>query len=235
MPGPTGRLLELLELLQGHPGLAGPELAARLEVDDRTLRRDVERLQDLGIPVVAKRGRYGGYRLLPGYRLPPLMLTDDEAVALVMGLSASRHLGLRTTTPAIDSVLAKLRRVLPTLLCEQVAALEQTLEFTWITRQPAAPDTQVLLRLGQAATQHRAVQIDYRSWRGENTTREVEPYALVFHQGRWYLNGHDDRRNAVRVFRLDRISRLRLLDRRFTTSRRLPAHECGPTTINSPT
>jgi len=216
VPGPTGRLLVLLELLQGGPALAGPELAARLEVDGRTLRRDVERLQDLGIPVVATRGRYGGYRLLPGYRLPPLMLTDGEAVAIMLGLSASRQLGLMTGTPGIDSALMKLRRVLPALLSEQVVALEQTLAFTWITRPPAAPDTQILLRLGQAITQKRAVQFAYRSWRGENTTRELEPYALTFHQGRWYLNGHDERRNAVRVFRVDRIGELRLLDRAFT-------------------
>src|SRR5215217_4379888 len=105
------RILALLELLQGRHRLTGPELAERLGVDERTVRRYAGRLADMGIPVVAERGRYGGYRLLPGFKLPPLMLTDDEAVAVVLGLLAGERLGLPGA--ARETALAKIQRVLP--------------------------------------------------------------------------------------------------------------------------
>src|SRR5215216_5704574 len=106
----AARVLALLEVLQAAPGLTGPDLAARLEVDERTIRRYAARLSELGVPVQAERGRHGGYRLLPGYKLPPLMLTDDEAVAVVLGLLVGARLGL---PGAGDTALTKIQRVLP--------------------------------------------------------------------------------------------------------------------------
>lgn len=125
MSHPTTRMLAMLELLQGRHQLSGTELAGRLGVDQRTVRRYALRLADLGIPVTAERGRYGGYRLLPGYRLPPLMLTDDEAAAVVIGLLVAERLG--QPVAGIATALAKIQRVLPAAPSERVAALRQTL------------------------------------------------------------------------------------------------------------
>ena len=135
MSHPTTRVLAMLELLQARRQLSGAELAAGIGVDQRTVRRYALRLADLGIPVTAERGRYGGYRLLPGYRLPPLMLTDDEAAAVVIGLLAAERLGQPVV--GITTALAKIQRVLPTALSERVAALRQTLGFTQHQRKPA--------------------------------------------------------------------------------------------------
>ena len=137
MSHPTIRVLAMLELLQARRQLSGAELAAGLGVDQRTVRRYALRLADLGIPVTAERGRYGGYRLLPGYRLPPLMLTDDEAAAVVIGLLAAERLG--QPVAGISTALAKIQRVLPAALGERVAALRQTLGFTQHQQRPAAP------------------------------------------------------------------------------------------------
>src|SRR5919205_3706811 len=110
---PTTRVLTVLELLQALPRLSGAELAERLEVDRRTVRRYVSMLQELGVPVESEAGRYGGYRLRPGYKLPPMMFTEEEALALSLGLLLSRRLGLSEAAPAIEGALAKLDRVLP--------------------------------------------------------------------------------------------------------------------------
>jgi predicted DNA-binding transcriptional regulator YafY len=203
---PTTRVLTLLELLQANPRLGGTELAERLGVDPRTVRRDVARLQELGIPVVAERGRYGGYRLLPGYKLPPLMLTDDEATAVVLGLLAGRRLGLATSTPgAADSALAKLTRVLPAALRERTEAVQATLDFTLPARPGQAPATATVLVLAEATRRRRRVHVRYRSFKGSDSERDLDPYGLVFHAGRWYVTGLDHASGEVRTFRLDRI------------------------------
>jgi predicted DNA-binding transcriptional regulator YafY len=203
---PTTRVLTLLELLQANPRLGGTELAERLGVDPRTVRRDVARLQELGIPVVAERGRYGGYRLLPGYKLPPLMLTDDEATAVVLGLLAGRRLGLATSTPgAADSALAKLTRVLPAALRERTEAVQATLDFTLPARPGQAPATATVLVLAEATRRRRRVHVRYRSFKGRDSERDLDPYGLVFHAGRWYVTGLDHASGEVRTFRLDRI------------------------------
>ncbi|GAB3187524.1 putative DNA-binding transcriptional regulator YafY [Micromonospora palomenae] len=206
MSHPAGRVLAMLELLQSHHRLTGVELADRLRVDERTVRRYAATLVDLGIPVTAERGRYGGYRLRPGYKLPPLMLTDDEAVAVLLGLVAAERLGLGTEEPATATALAKIRRVLPAPLAERLAAVQDHLGFTLRRADPALrPATGTLLTLGAAARQRRRVTLDYRSWRGEPSRRQLDPYGLVFHAGRWYVTGYDHLRDEVRTFRLDRI------------------------------
>ena len=120
---PTTRVLTVLEMLQSHRQLSGPELAERLEVNIRTVRRYIMMLQDLGIPVEAERGRYGSYCLRPGFRLPPLMFTEDEALALTLGLLAARRLGLMDATLPVEGALAKIERVLPLAVRERVQAL----------------------------------------------------------------------------------------------------------------
>jgi predicted DNA-binding transcriptional regulator YafY len=203
---PAGRVLALLELLQAHPVLSGRELARDLGVDERTVRRYVDTLAELGVPVSAARGRYGGYRLRPGYKLPPLMFTEDEGVAVVLGLLAAERLGLATERHAGASALAQLRRVLPAGLSGRVAALEDSLGFT--LRQPRnamGTTTPILLTLGEAVAGRHRVALTYRNWRGGPSERELDPYGVVFHAGRWYVAGHDHSSGEVRTFRLDRI------------------------------
>lgn len=205
MSRPTTRVLTLLELLQDRPGISGREIADHLEVDTRTVRRYATKLQELGIPVEAERGRAGGYRLRPGYRMPPLMLTDDEATAVVLGLVAARRYGLVTAEPAVDGALAKIERVLPIALRERVRAVTETLGFTRRGWAGSPPATDTVLRLAEAARLKRRVRVAYQSFKGEQTERDLDPYGLVVHSGRWYLAAHDHLRDEVRTFRLDRI------------------------------
>jgi len=203
MPHPASRVLTMLELLQAHRRMTGRELAERLGVDERTVRRYAATLDELGIPVTAERGRYGGYRLMPGFKLPPLMLTDEEAVAVMLGLVAAGRLGLTTGAPAAASAEAKISRVLPAALAERLAALRQSLGLTLrAPRDPATdPATDLLLTLGAATSAGQGITLTYKTER-----RRVDPYGLVFHSGRWYLVAYDHRREDIRSFRLDRIA-----------------------------
>ncbi|MFK4089927.1 helix-turn-helix transcriptional regulator [Kribbella sp. NPDC020789] len=189
----TARVLALLELLQGGGTRRVADLAERLGVDERTVRRYAEHLTELDIPIRSIRGRYGGYRLAPGYRMPPLMLTDDEAVAVAIGLHAGPD------SLAAESALSKLRRVLPTQLADRLGALLDTASFT-TTRRPGPADTHVLLTIAQAARDQLAVEITYTDRLGHTTTRSITPYGVVGHGERWYVATSD------RTFRLDRIA-----------------------------
>jgi predicted DNA-binding transcriptional regulator YafY len=134
------------------------------------------------------------------------MFTDEEAAAIVLGLLAAEQLGLATEAPATGLALSKIQRVLPHQLGERIDGVRESLGFTAARREGAArPATGTLLTLGAATRGNRRISINYRSWRGGVTLREVDPYGLVFHAGRWYLTGHDHRRGEVRTFRLDRI------------------------------
>jgi predicted DNA-binding transcriptional regulator YafY len=208
---PTARLLELLELLQAQPLLTGREISDRLEIDPRTVRRYVGALQDLGIPVEGQRGVGGGYRIRPGYRLPPLMLTDDEAVAVALGVQAARRLGLSGSAEAADGALLKIRRVLPDGLRRRVEALEATLDFTSRARKVAPVRGATVLLLADVIRRRRRVRGTYRAFSGEETRRELSPHGLVVHSGRWYLAAHDHLRDDLRTFRVDRMRRLRAI------------------------
>ena len=210
MASPTSRLLELLELLQARQLLTGREIADRLGIDARTVRRYIDVLQGLGIPVEGQRGVGGGYRIRPGYRLPPLMLDDDEAVAVVLGLLATRA-GGEDGPDAVDGALAKINRVLPSTLRRQVEALEETLGFTR-TRGGAPADAARVLLLADAIRRRRRLRTSYRSFSGEETEREVSPHGLVVHYGRWYLSAYDHLRDDLRTFRLDRMWRTKLAE-----------------------
>jgi predicted DNA-binding transcriptional regulator YafY len=202
---PATRLLAMLEVLQARGRVGGPELAERLGVDPRTVRRYAVKLEELGIPVEAERGPGGGYRLRPGYKLPPLMLTDDEAAAVVLGLIAARQTGIATQGAGLDDALAKILRVLPAELRERVAALEEHLTTMWSSSRASPPATQVALDLAQAIRKRRRVRIRYATPGRTESDRVVAPYGMVFHSGRWYLAAHDDRSNEVRTFRVDRV------------------------------
>jgi predicted DNA-binding transcriptional regulator YafY len=201
----TLRLFALLDALQGGGWVSGPELARRLEVDARMLRRDLVRLQEIGIPIESERGRNGGYRLRPGYRLPPLMLSDDEAVAVTLALRSARELGFVTAAPAIETASAKIRRVLPTPLRMRVQALEESLALSDRGATGDGPQGGVLLELAEAIRRQRRLAFRYASPRSGPRAREVDPYGLAVIEGRWYLAALDHGHGEVRVFRIDRI------------------------------
>jgi predicted DNA-binding transcriptional regulator YafY len=207
---PTSRLLELLELLQARPLLTGRELADRLAVDARTVRRYIAALQELGIPVEGQRGVGGGYRMRPGFRLPPLMLNDAEAVAVVLGLLATR--GLDSATRSVDSALTKVQRVLPATLRRRVEALETTIGFTAAAATGVPVSAEAVLLLADAIRRRRRLRSAYRSFSGEDTERELSAYGLVVHSGRWYLAAFDHTRDDLRTFRVDRMSQIVVTD-----------------------
>jgi predicted DNA-binding transcriptional regulator YafY len=207
---PTARLLELLELLQARPLTTGREISERLGVDARTARRYIAALQDLGIPVEGQRGVGGGYRIKPGYRLPPLMLSDDEAVAVALGVVAAERLGLAGAPEVGDEALAKIHRVLPDGLRRRVEALEGALDFTRMAPRRAPVSGQIVLLLADAIRRRRRVRVTYRSYEGETTRRELSPHGLVVHSGRWYLASYDHLREDLRTFRVDRLRRAAL-------------------------
>jgi predicted DNA-binding transcriptional regulator YafY len=212
---PTTRVLTVLELLQAHGRLTGAEIASRLEVNIRTARHYIEMLQDLGIPVEAERGRYGAYRLRPGYKLPPLFFTEEEAFALTLGLVVSRHLDLNAAAPAIEGTLAKIERVLPELIRTRLQALEQTLVLD--TGLPhGAPTSSTLLVLSTAVKSRRQVRLRYASGQAAETERVFDPYGVVYRRGYWYTIGYCHLRHGQRLFRLDRIRQLLLLEETFT-------------------
>jgi predicted DNA-binding transcriptional regulator YafY len=200
---PTTRVLTILELLQAHPSLSGADLAARLEVDRRTVRRYITMLQDLGIPVEAIRGPLGGYRIRPGFKLPPLMLTDDEALAITLSLIAARRQGSAADALAIQGALAKIERVLPDGLRARLQALQSVVTFSPTPAAPQ-PNGEMIMGISAAAQQQRRVLLRYQSG-DQETVRSFDPYGLVYHWDRWYTVGWCHLREAVRVFRLDRV------------------------------
>lgn len=204
MTRPTARVLALLEILQTGGWFTVGSLAERLGVDERTVRRYATHLADLGIPVGTRRGRYGGYRLSPGFKLPPLMLTDDEAIAVTLGLVAGQRMGLGGPT-FTGSALAKVRRVLPEAVAGRIESLLATVDFTAAPRPAASAGAEMLLTLAAAAGGRHPVRITYSGRARPTGDRVLEPYGLVFHSGRWYVSGHDSTSGEVRTFRLDRI------------------------------
>ncbi len=221
MARPTAHVLTVLELLQSGGTRTAAELADRLGVDERTVRRYVDHLVDLDVPVESVRGRYGGYRLAPGYRLPPLMLSDEEALAVLLGLVAARRAGLMTATgTASETAAAKIRRVLPERLAGRLEAVLDSLVFTAppITTplgEPGIPQAPVLLAIADAVRHHRPVSIRYTAADGRRSERTLHPYGLVAHSGRWYVTGADPQVGEDRTFRLDRIADARALPGSF--------------------
>ncbi|WP_407690734.1 helix-turn-helix transcriptional regulator [Saccharothrix syringae] len=209
-------MLTLLELLQSGGTRTVAELADRLGVEGRTVRRYVDQLIDLDVPVESVRGRYGGYRLAAGYRLPPLMLSDDEAMAVLLGLIAGRRAGLTTTEhTASETASAKIRRVLPKHIARRLDTLLEALAFTDQPGEFDAPDAEVLLTIADAVRHRRPVSIRYTGRAGQRSERTLHAYGIVAHAGRWYVTGRDARIGEDRTFRLDRIADARTLPGSF--------------------
>ncbi|MDT5013397.1 MAG: hypothetical protein QOH57_5014 [Mycobacterium sp.] len=203
----TGRVLQLLGLLQSRRVWSGDELAERLGVTGRSVRRDVERLRDLGYPVLASRGHGGGYQLGAGAALPPLLLDPDEAVAVAVSLRLAAGGTVAGVGEAALRALSKLDQVLPSRLRSQVAAVHEA--TTTLTREPlelVAPD--ILMTLARACRDREHVTLEYTDRAGRATRRRLEPYQLVTTGRRWYLMAFDRDRDDWRSLRLDRMTQV---------------------------
>jgi predicted DNA-binding transcriptional regulator YafY len=202
---PTVRLLRLLALLQQRPERSGPDLAGELGVTTRTVRRDVDRLRVLGYAVDAAPGPTGGYRLRAGSALPPLVLADDEAVVLAVGLRVAALSGVSGSSDAAVSAVAKLEGLLPSRLRERVEALaEDVASLTSVGG--AATDPGILAALALACRRREYVALGYTDAQGRATRRDVAPLRVVYADRRWYLAAQDVRRDVWRTFRIDRVS-----------------------------
>jgi len=214
MYSPTTRLLTILELLQSHHYLSGSQLARRLEISKRTVRRYIVMLQDMGIPIEAERGPEGAYYLGRGYKLPPLMFNNTEAVALVLGLLVIRAFQLPVDISAIEGVLAKTERVMPETLLEQVRALQEAITFSAAPAPtPLQPHFVSLLSL--AVHKGQRVFLRYLAFNGDESARLFDPYGIVYYQGYWYTSGYCHLRKNLRTFRIDRIVALESRDQSF--------------------
>ena len=199
----SSRLLKLLSLLQAHRDWTGPELAQRLGVTVRTVRRDVDKLRALGYPVEADLGVAGGYRLGAGASLPPLLLDDDEAVAVAVGLRTAAGGTVAGIAETSVRALAKLEQVLPSRLRYRVRSV-QSMTVPLAGSGPVV-DPEVLVRLAGACRDHQRLRIEYRAADGTSSRRTCEPHRLVHTGRRWYLVAWDNDRDDWRTFRVDRL------------------------------
>lgn len=213
-------MLELLALLQARHHWRGDDLAERLHVSDRTLRRDIERLRDLGYPVEATRGLDGGYQLGPGGRLPPLLLSDDEAVAAAIGLRTVAGQPIGGIADAAISALIKITQLLPPRLRSEAEAIATAVSGPTNQFDDLALD--MLTTLARSSRDNERLRFAYRTYSGTAGDRHVEPHHVVPLGRRWYLVAWDLERTDWRIFRLDRITEPRPTGRRFDP-RTLPA------------
>ena len=212
---PTTRVLAVLALLQAHGRMSGSELAQRIEVNIRTLRRYIVMLQDLGIPIESERGRNGAYVLSAGFKLPPMMFTNEEALALTVGLISARCLNLADTDRAIESAVVKLERVMPLDLRSRVRALTETITLDQRIAPSTPPGEVILSAMSRAAQLQQRVHIQYHPTQSEDTKREFDPYGLTHYLNNWYVVGYCHLRNGLRSFRLDRIAQVKDVNMHF--------------------
>lgn len=214
MTSGTARLLTVLELLQSREMMTGSEIAARMKVDVRSVRRYIQALQEMGIPVDAERGRYGAHRLDRGFRLPPMMFTEEEAVALTLGLMVMRALQFPVDQAGVAGAQAKIERVMPQAALDRSRSFQSALHFSSV-HAPIPVDSHVVQVLATAISQRLRMQIEYRTWNDEPSQRTIDPYGIVFQDGWWYVSGFCHLRQDVRIFRLDRIQSAQTLDSAF--------------------
>ena len=225
MSGSSARMLQLLSLLQTHRYWSGGKLAGRLEVSERTLRRDVDRLRELGYPVDAVRGAAGGYQLQAGATLPPLLLDDDEAVAIAVGLRSAAGGMVAGIEETSVRALNKIVQVMPPRLRRRVDALQSYTVPAVFSGGPTV-DAGVLSTLAQACRDDERLEFDYTPREGDVMRRSVEPHRLVSLGRRWYLVAWDQLRHDWRSFRVDRLSSPRATGARFR-QRELPGADAA--------
>jgi predicted DNA-binding transcriptional regulator YafY len=216
MTAPATRLLTLIQLLQRRPAQKASELAAELGISIRTIHRYLEKLDEMGIPLVSERGPYGGFSLVRGYRLPPLIFHPDEAAALALGAGLVSDLWGPLYQEPAASALVKLDNVLPDEQRREVAWARRTLVTAGLRRPDLDETAPVLERLRQAARDHHQVRLSYRGSRqAQAQSRLLDPYALLHRWGWWYVVGYCHLRQAIRSFRLDRIESIEPVETLF--------------------
>jgi predicted DNA-binding transcriptional regulator YafY len=220
----SSRLLDLLSLLQGRRDWPGNELADRLAVSGRTIRRDMQRLRDLGYPVESLRGPAGGYRLRAGSAMPPLLLDDEEAIAIAVGLRTAARASVTGIEDTAVRALVKLEQVLPAHLRRRVRALGSATSTLPVSGPTVDP--QHLTVIAAACRDSECLRFGYRSRDGTDSRREVEPHSLVNHGRRWYLVAWDRGRDDWRTFRIDRLAKPASTGVRFAP-RPLPAKDAA--------
>ena len=211
---PTARALLALELIQSHPGITAERLADKLGVTERAARRYAGILREAGIPVESARGRYGGYRVGRGLRLPPLVFTSAEALGLVMAVLDGHH-NASDPTDLVGGALGKIIRALPEPVAAQAEAVRRHAAPA-PDRGAARPGPATTITLVQACSDGRRVQLTYRSEAGSQWATEVDPWAVVVRHGRWYLLCWSHQAGARRAYRIDRVRDVELLDEPFT-------------------
>ena len=220
------RLLSLIMLLQSRASWKAAELAAELNVSERTVHRYMVMLEEMGIPIYSERGPYGGFSLVRGYKLPPLIFTAEEATVLYMGANLIREVWGQTYDDAVTAVTAKLDNVLPDDLRDEVARARQSLVVGGLTSRDYRPWEATIHTLRQCIGERRCVCLLYQPLaRQENTDRVIEPYALTFQWGLWYLVGFCRLRQDMRTFRVDRIEQAESLEERFSMPRDFDVRE----------
>ena len=220
----TTRLFALIQLLQLRPLWTATELSDELDVSVRTVHRYMGMLEEMGIPIVSERGRGGGFALLRGYKLPPMIFTAEEATALALGANLVDEVFGHLYQDAITSVTAKLNNVLPDDLRQEVAGALRTLVISRLTARDYRPWRSTLHTIRTAIADRRRVSLTYQAFSQKETCREVDPYALVFRDGYWYLVGYCHLRDDMRMFRVDRIQEIKPLHERFSLPRDFDAH-----------
>ena len=226
MSNTATRLITLLMLLQRQPNQKAAELAEELGISVRSLHRYITMLDEMGIPIYAERGPYGGFSLVRGYKMPPLVFSPEEAVAVYLGTSLVREMWGKLYQQAAQGALAKLDNVLPEEQRHEIAWAQRTLVTAGLHRAQLDTLTPLLEKLRRAIREQRRVKMTYRKQsQSELEARELDPYALVNRSGWWYVVGHCHLRNAQRSFRLDRIADLALLDKTFQTPADFNAQE----------
>jgi len=218
MTNAATRLITLIFLLQNQPNQKASELAEKLGVSLRTVHRYFEMLEEMGIPVYSERGPYGGFSLVRGYKMPPLVFTLEEAVAIVLGTGIVEEIWGELYRESARGALAKLENLLPEEQVREVAWARQSLVATGMNRADLKALTPTLEKLRRAIREHRTVEMNYQSSQVPHPTqRRLDPYALVHRWGWWYAVGFCHMHRAVRTFRVDRISQIALLETTFAS------------------
>jgi predicted DNA-binding transcriptional regulator YafY len=227
MPNVATRLLSLILLLQSRPTWKAAELAGELNVSERTVHRYILMLEEMGIPLYSERGRHGGFSLVRGYKLPPLIFTAEEATVLYMGANLVREVWGQTYEDAVTAVTAKLDNVLPDDLRDEVSRAQESLVFiSGMARRDYRPWQPMIHTLRRCIGDRNRVRLLYRSpARQEQTERVLDPYALAFQWGLWYLVGFCHLRNDLRTFRVDRILQVTPLEGTFHRPRDFSVRE----------
>ncbi|MER0477923.1 YafY family protein [Streptomyces sp. Edi2] len=203
----SARLLRLVSLLASRPSWTCGELAGRMAVAERTVRRDIAKLRELGYAVESDPGPWGGYRLRAGARVPPLILDDEEALAVAVGMREAALSGTLGGDQAALSALLKLRQVLPRRIADRLGEMDATFVHTPRPDEPQI-SAGMLLELAAACRRGERARLSYRDWAGKATVRDVDPYRLVHTERRWYFVARDVTRDRWRTFRADRVDRL---------------------------